>query len=941
MMQNVRRNILCNALIVAIGATCAVSNTQAQAAGGMKNFDVPAQSAASALNAFAEQADITLVFSQDSVAGIVLGELDGTYSIDGALERLLAGTGLVWGTNDTGAIAISRSDQAAETGAVVNIDGVTVLAVRGRPRTVANSPVPIDVFSAEDIESIPHTDTNDLLATLIPSYTVNRNSNSDGDTSVRPPSLRGLPGNKTLMLVNSKRRHRSASVPNSGFGSQSSDAALIPQLALRSVEVLRDGAAAQYGSDAIAGVINFLLKEDASGGEFVVQSGQYYEGDGLDYSIAGNVGLPLGERGFLNLTAEYVDMDWTHRGTQFRNAAFDAIEYAAANPDYAAAVDLSQPLQRTGQPDMDALRTFFNAGYQLINGAELYAFGSYANSEIMAHGGYRYPANGQAVLDNPVRLEDGTVFRFNEIFPGGFRPEYTGVIRDYSLVAGTRFDIADVDYDVGISYGNNDFGYKLNGVPNPSLGPDTPTSFRPGSTISDEIALNFDGVTDILPTTFHSPVTLNFGLEYRNEGFEIKPGDPASAAAGPWAFPDPFGFCNDDHTPSALAPSGVGLNCANYVAGDADGFPGIDPVYTVLDSGSAGIPGTSPDYTGDYNRESYSAYLEGTADITENLFLDIAGRFEDYADFGSRFSGKAAFLYKVNDIFNIRGSFGTGFRAPSIGQIYLTNVRVTFLDGEAIAVGTFPAVHPASSFLGAAPLRPETSENVSIGFTARLPSGLNLTLDAYRINIEDTIYMTPLITVSDSIREQLVAANVPGALSITRMRFFQNAFKSTTSGVDLVAQYATGWGNGSSTTFSAAFNYNKYEVKNVDIAGLFNDVAIFNFENSMPDWRGTLSANHSFGPWSALARINLTGPYEYQRTTAPFPAQEYDTEAMLDLELSYAFGNSSVVSIGGRNVTDNYPDRDNIGSVTNGVVYRDGPLSYQGGYYYLRFKKSF
>lgn len=819
---------------------------------------------------------------------------------------------------------------------VSNVDEIIVTGARGRPRTVADSPVPIDSFSEADIEAVSHTDTNDLLQTLIPSYSVPRNSNQDGATFVRPATLRGLSGNKTLLLLNSRRRHRAAVVP------EVADAALIPPLALRSVEVLRDGAAAQYGSDAIAGVINFILKDSSSGGAFTVQTGQYYEGDGADVLIAGNIGLPLGSRGFVNATVEYTQADPTSRQNQFSNASFDAIDYAASHPDYAAAVDLSKPLMRTGQPIMESVRVAVNSGLDVGENGKLYAFGTYADSSTSNDFVYRYPGNGQAINDNPIRLQDGRVFRFNELFPGGFTPEFTGDITDYSVVGGYRSKLGGLSYDLSVRYGKDEIAYSLTNTVNPSLGPDSPTSFKPGTLVSDEFAVNLDLGYDVAVSAFYSPVTFNFGGEYRDEGYEMKLGDPLSYAAGPFSGVDPFDFCAPDHTPNPGVPVDVGLNCANYLSGTADGFAGIDPVYTTLEVGSSGFPGYAPAYTGQFGRDSYSIYGEATTDVTDRLFIDLAVRYEDYSDFGDTLNGKAAFLFKLTPSLNLRGSVGTGFRAPSTGQLYSSNVRTAIIDGNIFSAGLFPATHPVSVFLGAVPLRPEESINYSVGFTARLLEGLTLTADAYYIGITDQVASTSSITVTEPIRAQLIEAGVIGAATLSRVNFYQNAFDANTTGLDVVANYSRTWNNGQRTTLTASFNYNKYELDEVHIEGLYNDVSRFNFSNSTPPWRSVFVASHDIGAFSVLGRATVYGGYEVQRNLEPTnPIQEYGAEVMFDLEASYQVDENYRFSVGARNIFDNYPDEDAIGLVTNGTIYRDGPVSWQGGYYYARLQATF
>lgn len=827
-----------------------------------------------------------------------------------------------------------------EEEAAAAVDDVIVTGIRGRPRSVQDSPVPVDVFSAEDLAQVAQTDTLNTLQTLIPSFSVSRSNNTTSNTFIRSPTLRGLPANNTLLLVNGRRRHKSASVGTSGAGSQAADASVIPAIALSSSEVLRDGAAAQYGSDAIAGVINFNLKTANHGGSLMAQAGQHYEGDGDDYIIAGNIGLPLTENGFVNLSAQWTRSARTIRSNQFVGSGFDAIEYAKTNPTFASLVNWDEPLERVGRPKEEALRFVVNSGLDLTSETSLYAFGNYSQSLGTAAGNYRYPGGNHPVLDNPIRLQDGTIFRFKELYPGGLRPQFSGEVTDWSVATGVRDDRTfsngmTLQSDVGVRYGWDKIDYSIVDTLNPSLGPTSQQDFRASNYVSNEFAVNADFALAVPVAAFSSPLDINFGAEYRREGFEIRPGEEASYTAGLWSAPDPFDYCTNEavignRTLRATAPQTAGINCALA----------SDPIYNTLAVGSNGITGLPPANTGEYEDTSYSFYGEVSADITEKWFLDIAARFEDYESFGSTVIGKVATRYALTDNFALRASVGTGFRAPTAGQINMTQVGINTVNGVPTNTGLYPATNPVAVFMGAKPLQPEESTNVSVGITAKLFTGFDLTIDAYQIDISDQVYSTAQMTVTPAIRAAMIAANIPGADTIASINFFQNAFDSTVSGVDVVASYRTTWSNGWSSGLVGSFNNNRYEIADVKIAGLFNAQSIFNFENNQPEWRASITANHSAGRWGLMSRANIYGPYARQATGGTFAIQDYDPEVMFDAEVTYDLTDSYKLAVGARNLFDQYPDPNYINS-TNGRIYADGAVDWQGGFYYARVTYSF
>ncbi|MEQ9507278.1 MAG: TonB-dependent receptor [Hyphomonas sp.] len=853
-------------------------------------------------------------------------------------------------------VAVAMCPQAtaqAEDDAVSVQQTITVTGSRGKPRTVADSPVPIDVFDEAAIDDVSFVDTQDVLRTLVPSYTVSRQPISDGATFIRPAALRGLASDKTLVLVNSKRRHRAALVGIGGSGTQGPDVATIPASAIKSIEVLRDGAGAQYGSDAIAGVINFILKDAPDGGELSFQAGTYYEGDGEDLVVSANLGLPLGKSGFVNVSLEASSAQGTNRGKQWESeqSSFDVDDYVAANPDvrylFGSGEDFdTSNVQLWGQPETSAFRSFVNAGYTFDNGMELYGFANFSNSEAAGDFNYRFPTNS---LNAPfIRLQDGSTFQFSQRYPAGFTPRFFGNVLDYSAVGGLKGNFTPAfTYDVSARYGRDEIKYKLDETVNPSLGNASPEVFHPGDLVSDEFSLNADFVYDYDIAAFTSPLSIAFGAQYMDEGYELIAGDEASYIAGPFAFADPFDFC-DGTAPTAagaaVIANGSTLNCANA----------SDPVYTVNGVGANGFPGYSPDYVGAFNRESYGLYTELSTDVLENLFVQVSGRYEDFPDFGSTTDGKVAARWTVTPSINLRGSVGTGFRAPTPGQLATTNVSTRFPAGEPVASGLFPASNPVSIFLGATPLKPEESTNYSIGATGTF-GALNVTVDLYQIDIADQFYASRSITVTDAIRAQLIAANVPGADTIGAVQFFQNAFDSKTQGIDLVATYGVDWGDAGETLFTFSANHNKFSIEEVKIAGLFLEEDVYDFENGQPETRATLSAMHNIGPYSLMGRANYYGSYTPSQclaATAPdgfsctggLIRQELGSEVLFDFELGYEYNDSTRLMIGARNIFDQYPDEGDpaLAETSNGRIYRsDSIVDWQGGFLYVKAVKSF
>ena len=837
----------------------------------------------------------------------------------------------------------------------VQLEEVIVTGSRGRPRSVSDSPVPIDVFTSEDLRAVSYTDTNDILKTLVPSFNLGRQPISDGSSFIRPAELRGLPTDKTLVLVNSKRRHRSALVSIGGSGTQGPDLSTIPSIALKNIEVLRDGASAQYGSDAIAGVINFILKDADDGFSLSIDSGGFSEGDGDQTTVQANLGLPLGDSGFINLSAEISEADATSRSEQYCESWFCAdqngsspynIRSADNGGDAAFLAGLSSAnigqdssvVQPWGQPNMEAQRFFVNAGYQIDADTEAYFFGNISESESDGGFFYRYPGNGTI---EDLREKDGGIYNPLEKYPGGFTPRFFGEVSDFSLLGGIRgsFDNG-LNYDFSGRTGESEIRYTLANTINPSQGRASQTSFKPGDLINSETQFQADFDYEF-ESNFASPLLLAFGTSYMNESYEVVQGEPNSYAAGPHATQDPFGLCNADKTASAAGTTAISggstLNCADS----------SDPVYQVVGVGSNGFPGFSPQFSELYERSSFAVYGDLSTDVTDNLFLQAAIRYEDYDDFDAETVVKFAGLYRFTDNFALRGSIGTGFRAPTPGQQGTINVSTRLPNGFPVATGLFPAGGPVAQALGASPLAPETSTNYTIGFTTNVGQ-LDLTVDFYRIDLDDATYAISTRDVSTDPTSGaaynnyllLDNAGVAGANSIGGVLYFANGFDVSSKGVDIVASYPLDFGSAGNTNLSMALSYNKKAFES-DPSAYRNAEAQFDYVNYNPNLRGVFTAAHVVNDLSLIARASYWGESE-NANSGTSRRQVQDATWFVDLEAQYQINDTLRIAAGGRNVFDEYPNKGNIGDTCCGRIYESGSvLDWNGSYWFARLTADF
>ena len=890
----------------------------------------------------------------------------------------------------------------AQQEVVETLDEIVIIGTRRQGRTAVETAVPVDVFNREALDSVSSDDMLDIIRTLVPSFQVQRFAIADGATFVRPPQLRGMSADKILVLVNGKRRHRAALVQLSGDGVHGPDLATIPSIALRSVEVLRDGASAMYGSDAIAGVFNFNLKDAAEGGEIRLQTGMYTEGNEKGYLLSLNQGFRLGEKGFINISAELSDNEPTSRGTfwdfpprvSFLESPTESAQVSGlfdhdlnpATPDQQrygpdaltevydplsgvfvtlargndgipddtdtrfadnlrfAEISDSQLEQIWGEPDREAFRTFINAGLELGGGKELYGWMNYSESDSNGSFFHRLVVGGAFA---PLRTATGEIYNPRDLYPAGFTPRFAGNVIDMSFTGGIRGEFNNgMLYDFSGRWGESTIKYTIFNTQNHSLGPETPTSFHPGDLVSDESAFNADFVMPV-DVGFASDLNVAFGLEYRDEGYELVEGSLKSHEAGVYAYADPFNF-EIDADEAAAGQNGGSVGC--FIPGvqfDPASLchPG-DPIHNVGLVGSNGFAGYPPRIASTYGRDSLAAYLDLEADITDRFLASIAGRYEDFSDFGSNFSWRLAARLQVNDILSLRSSAGTGFRAPTPGQISSSSVSAGQRAGAPVSRGIFPPQSDASQLFGATPLTDETSTQFTFGIAIQPSDAFTVTLDYYFIALDDRIWVSSNFDVGPVERAQLIALGVIGADQLTQVRFFTNDMDTETSGIDLVANYNIDWGGGN-TLFSLAANVNETKVTRrtdrqsdpTDLTPVYylSDVDVFRLENGDPDFRVNFTGRHS---WANNVSTTLRGNWygDYTLTDDSLSQfQEMSGDVYWDIDLTWDVSDALSVTFGGNNVFDASPDPSPDFLVCCGRPTEERTvLDWQGPYYYIR-----
>ncbi|MCY4672456.1 MAG: TonB-dependent receptor [Bacteroidetes bacterium] len=689
---------------------------------------------------------------------------------------------------------------------IEDIEGMVVIGTRRLPRLVTDSAVPIDVISPRDLQSTASTDIDDILRSQIPSYNVQRHEIDGSTTFVRPPTLRGLSPDNTILLVNGKRRHRSASLALFGsaliLGSQGPDMNMIPSIAVKQFEVLRDGASAQYGADAVAGVFNLRLRDASHGVSVRSRVGQYHQGDGRYISIAANAGFPLTEQGFVNVSLEYREIDPTNRSVD--------------RADALALISKGFPVARTaqiwGNPDIDdAFTGFVNAEVDLTASTHLYAFGGYgrrsgngsyylrapsgstARANVFRFGSERAVADldpndgidcrsleDLPPLDSDFRAVEsfvseyqGTCYLFNEDYRGGFTPRFGADMSDMSAVTGIHSDSrSGLRWDLSAGMGRSLMDYFIRNTVNASLGPEQPVEFRQRDFVQEEYSVNLDVSYPVSLGSFHSPLNIAGGVQWRTELFETRPGDTNSYSVGSFK----------------------------------------DQGFSVGSNGDQGIP---PEYAGRWKRPNYAAYIDLEADIVPAFQLGIAGRFENfYEDFGTTLTGKVAALWRATPVISLRGSVSTGVRAPTPGQVNLQNIQTNFdSKGGLIDAGQIPSYHPVAQALGGKPLTEESAVNLAFGAILQPSPDLVLTVDLFSITLRDRIALSGSIPLNDELAAVLSeSGQLAGFETLREVKFFSNDFDTRQFGVDVLLSWDKVYNEDRAVTASIAYNWTRPEL---------------------------------------------------------------------------------------------------------------------------------
>ena len=765
------------------------------------------------------------------------------------------------------ACPIAAMAQSAPQDDTTQVDEIVVTGTRTVGRSRLDSVAPVDVISGEVLtRQGAGTELAAALAATAPAINFPRPAISDGSDHVRPATLRGLAPDQTLVLINGQRGHVGALVNVNGAlgrGSTAFDLNTIPAITLGNVEVLRDGASAQYGADAIAGVINLRLRQSDHGGgltavygtydtEFDTARGSHERRDGEQTSLSGWIGLPLFGDGFLTLSGEIQEREPTNRS-----------DYAA--PASTSNNSSTTVIGRFGDPKTTAQSVWFNAGKPLENGWEGYAFGGYQHRDSESAATARAFNNANNVV---------------AIYPNGFLPMIGAAIDDYNLFGGVKGEAGGIDWDFSVGWGRNELEYNTFNSLNASYGAASQTSFDSGGLAYDQLTVSIDGVKQV-EANLYEPLNVAFGVEYRREAFEVHAGEPTSYNKGP----------------------------LNAGAG-AQGFPGFQPSNEV-----------------DEDRSNVAAYIDLEGKFSESVTIGVAARYEDYSDFGDTLTGKLSARWDANEHFALRGAISTGFKAPALQQQFFsyvaTNLVTTVVGGvpvtSLVQAGSFRVNDPVAIALGSAPLRPEDSTNFSGGFVLR-NGGFELTADAYRIDIDDRIIYSETLGLT---RPSQSAATTNATLillapfGVTGARFFLNGVDTTTNGVDIVARYRTEQDFGQ-LTFTGAANFNSTEIVGLpEIPStvavptspgyLFDTANQASFTDGTPKRKFVGSVDWTSGDFSATARATYYGDVLVANNTSSLNYQVGDA-TLIDLEGRYTFPIGVTAAVGVNNLTDEYPN---------------------------------
>ena len=812
--------------------------------------------------------------------------------------------------------AHAQSNAAVSTEAADDtqtLDAIVVTGTRVAGRSRNDTAAPVDAIGVQQLERTGSPEINQALSVALPSFNFPRPGLADGTDTVRPAALRGLAPDQTLVLLNGKRRHSAALVNVNGTvgrGSSAVDLNTIPTAAVRTVEVLRDGASAQYGSDAIAGVINVLLREDDTGGGVTVSYGQRdsdYEvitgaapanatwpspgrisrsvSDGETTTVSAWKGLSLGGAGFLTIAAELKDQERTERG------GFDVRQQY---PLVAGAFD---PRERTinrfnawyGEPELEQKTVFANAGIDFESGMRIYGWASWQDRDARSAGFFRRAIDERNVI---------------QIYPDGFLPIIAPNVIDASAAGGVKWAWGEWSMDSSIVWGRNEMAFTIENTLNRSIGPSSQRVFNAGGFDYDQTTFNFGGTRSFALDAFASDLYLSAGLEARTESYAINAGEPNSWRNGGVLLPLGTTGCTAP-TAAQIAAGG----CAT--ASGAQVFPGFRPSNVV-----------------DEDRDAIGIYVDLEANVTEQWLASVAIRAEDYSDFGSNLTGKFASRYDFSEAFALRGSLQNGFRAPSPQQQFFTATSTNFINGVPFDITTFPVADPVAQALGARPLEAEESINASLGAVFSFGE-MSLTIDAYRIDIDNRIVLSENLTQA-SVRNFLTAQ---GFVGIGGGRFFINGVDTETQGVDIVftAPFETEAAGQFDLTLSANFN-------STDVTRTPTTAPIASID---PD-KYIASLDWSLDRFGATLRATRYGEVLTPGTT---PANDFilSPTVLVDLEGRVSLWDGLELAVGAENLTDKYPDPfpASLNGTGNTPFSNYSPFGRSGRFLYARVNYSF
>lgn len=762
-----------------------------------------------------------------------------------------------------------QADKEART-----LDTLIVTGTRVADRTVAESQSPIDILTPETLEATGTTELATALARALPSLNFPRPGMADGTSGVRPAQLRGLSPDQVLILVNGKRRHISALVNVNGTigrGSSAVDLNTIPVAAIERVEVLRDGASAQYGSDAIGGVVNIVLKGSGDGGSIALGGGQYSEGDGKQWQLSGDTGLTLsGDAGTIHVAAQAGHQDMTNRAGPYQGSA----------PNTGNFPNVGQSAFKLGDPDVDQSALSLNANLK-IGENNLYLSAMSSARDITSFAFYRSKNHsGQGAL-------------LAQVYPNGYVPEINQDARDRSVVVGLKgVSASGWNWDLSYNLGDSRLDFRTQNTINYALGATSPRSFYDGALQYTQQVVNAD-FSKAVNIGLEYPATFSVGAEHRQETWE-------------------------------------------QTAGEADSYFG---------SGAQGFGGFTPRNAGNYERHNYAVYAGLEGDFTEKFSAGLAGRYEDYSDFGDQFSGKLSARYAFTETVALRGTVATGFRAPSLAQQHYQAVTTNITSGVAYETGTFPAAGAAAQALGADPLQAETSLSYSLGLVLQPAERIYLTIDAYRIEIDDRIVLSSNLNIANNAAAQALLAGL-GITNVTSARYFNNAIDTRTRGVDVVGTWNVPL-EASSLNLTASYNYNKTDVTRIAPNPAALSALGANLERMGRDERGrieegsprdkfALTAGWNLQRWDFNAGATRYGEVTARHATNPAQDQTYGGKWTLDLSVNFRPNQHWVATLGADNALDEYPDRNTYANSTFGMFPYSlySPFGFNGRYVY-------